>query len=68
MIRSPKFELKFKVISLNLQFEVSYMTHNEIVEILAFGVYKSPLLLCETHTIDRTRLITFLDRRNSENS
>ena len=38
------------------------------VEILAFDVYKSPLLLCEGRTIDRTRLITFLNRRNSENS
>ena len=33
------------------------------VEILAFGVYNNPLLLREAHTIDRTMLITFLDRR-----
>ena len=38
------------------------------VEILAFDVYKSPVLLCEARTIDSTRLITFLNHRNSENS
>ena len=38
------------------------------VEILVFGVYENPLLLREVHTLDRTKLIMFLDRRNSENS
>ena len=38
------------------------------VEILAFGVYENPLHLREVHTTDRTMLILFLDRRNSENS
>ena len=33
------------------------------MEILVFGVYNIPLLLREAHTIDRTMLITFLDRR-----
>ena len=37
-------------------------------EILVFDVYKIPLLLCEARTIDRTMLISFLDRQNSENS
>ena len=40
----------------------------KIVEILAFGVYESPLLLREVHTLGRTMLIIFLDCRNSENS
>ena len=38
------------------------------VEILVFGVYKNPLLLREVHMINRTMLISFLDRWNSENS
>ena len=39
-----------------------------IVEILVLGVYENPLLLREVHTLGRTMLIMFLDRRNSENS
>ena len=38
------------------------------VEILVFGVYENPLLLREVHTLGRTMLIMFLDRRKSENS
>ena len=38
------------------------------VEILVFSAYENPLLLREVHMIDGTRLIMFLDRRNSENS
>ena len=38
------------------------------VEILVFGVHENPLLLREVHMINKTILITFLDRRNSENS
>ena len=38
------------------------------VEILAFDVYESSLLLCEARMTDILRLITFLDRRNRENS
>ena len=37
------------------------------VEILVFGVHENPLLLREVHMINKTILITFLDRRNSEN-
>ena len=37
------------------------------MEILVFGVYENPLLSREAQTIDRTMLIMFLDRRNSEN-
>ena len=39
-----------------------------IVEFLVFSAYENPLLLREVHMIDRTMLIMFLDRRNSENS
>ena len=38
------------------------------VEILVFGVYENPLVLREVNTLGRTMLISFLDRRNSENS
>ena len=38
------------------------------VENLVFGVYKNALRLREVHMIDRTVVITFLDRRNSESS
>ena len=44
-----------------------YTKESNLVEILVFGVYKNPLLLRETHMLGRTMLITFLDRRNSEN-
>ena len=37
------------------------------VEILVFGVHENQLLLCEVHEIDRIMLVTFSDRRNSEN-
>ena len=38
------------------------------VKILVFVVYENPLLLREAHTLGRTMLIMFLDRRNIENS
>ena len=40
----------------------------KIVQSVAFEVYKSPLLISEARTIDRTRLIALLKRRNGENS
>ena len=40
----------------------------DIVEFLIFSAYENPLLLREVHTIYRTMLIMFLDRRNGENS
>ena len=39
----------------------------ESVEISVFGVHENPLLLREVHMINKTILITFLDRRNGEN-
>ena len=44
--------------------DVKFMRENKSpegknVEILAFGVHESPLLLREVHTIGRTMLITF---------
>ena len=38
----------------------------QCVEILVLGVYENPLLSREVHTLGRTMLIMFLDRRNSE--
>ena len=50
------------------QLDLKVEQNRKTVEILVFGVYENPLLLREVHTLGRTTLIMFLDRRNCENS
>ena len=58
----------YELIHARLCATISAEYHKNTVKILVFGVYENPLLLREVHTLGRTMLIMFLDRRNSENS
>ena len=67
-MKNSKFPRKTSDQSNSDKFLYFEWSSEQNVEILVFVIYKSPLLLREVHMIDRTMVIAFLGRRESENS